>query len=88
MLLSQVDPRILRATGQNIPGPLAHKFSDFLLRLVSKQDPLPDNAPDGLQKLIRKIYPNGYSIETLGTHVEKSSTPTTQAVADEALARD
>lgn len=69
MLLSQVDPRILRATGQKIPGPFAHRFSDFLLRLVSKQDPLPDNMPDGLQKLIKSVYPDGYSIETLGTHV-------------------
>jgi len=69
MLLSQVDPRILRATGKRVPGPLAQKMSALLLRLVSKQDPLPDGAPDGLQKLIQKVYPNGYSIETLGTHV-------------------
>ena len=68
MLLAQVDPRILRATGKKMPGAPGRKLSAWSIRLLSKQDPMPDNAPDGLRKLIDKIYPDGYTIDTLGTH--------------------
>jgi hypothetical protein len=88
MLLAQVDPRILRATGMPEQGPLARKCSGFLLHLVSKQDPLPDNTPDGLQKLINSVYPNGYSIDTLGTHVEQPRAAAPQQGIAEALQND
>jgi hypothetical protein len=32
-----------------------------------------DGAPHGLQGLIDKVYPNGYSVNAVGTHVNESN---------------
>jgi ER-bound oxygenase mpaB/B'/Rubber oxygenase, catalytic domain len=71
MLLAQVDPRILRACGKRVPGALTKWLSLMLFRALGRQGPIPDGAPDGLQDLIDKVYPNGYSIDAVGTHVNE-----------------
>jgi hypothetical protein len=71
LLLAQVDPRVLRACGKRVPGTLTRRLSSVFFRLLGRQGPLHDGAPNGLQRLIDKVYPSGYSINTVGTHVNE-----------------
>jgi hypothetical protein len=78
LLLAQVDPRIVRACGLSVPGAAMRRFSSMALRLLGKRDPVPDGQPDGLLGLVRTVYPDGWQVHALGTHVgtgEASATP-------------
>jgi hypothetical protein len=75
LLLAQVDPRILKACGKPVPGAFAKTISDKFFRMLGKNDPAPDGAPDGLAALAKKVYPNGYTIKTLGTHLNQPDEP-------------
>jgi len=70
IVLAQMDPRIVKACGLQMPGPLTCWLSTTLLRLIAKRDPLPDNTPDGFETLIKQVYPNGFAIDGLGTHTQ------------------
>jgi hypothetical protein len=71
MMLAQMDAATLQACGKPVPGKLMRWISTQFFRLVAKNDPMPDNMPDGLQPLIDRVYPNGYTMEMLGTHPER-----------------
>jgi hypothetical protein len=73
LLLAQVDPRVLRACGKLPPGRFIGWLSSRVFRLLGKQGPLPDGAPHGLQGLIDQVYPDGYSVHAVGTHVNTLS---------------
>jgi hypothetical protein len=43
------------------------------MKRVGKSDPVPDNAPNRLDALVKSVYPNGWQLNSLGTHIEASS---------------
>lgn len=77
LLLAQVDPRIIRACGLCVPGAAMRRFSSMAFRLLGKRDPVPDGQPDGLLGLVRTVYPDGWQVHTLGTHVGAGEAPAT-----------
>jgi ER-bound oxygenase mpaB/B'/Rubber oxygenase, catalytic domain len=68
-LLAQVDPRIVRACGLDVPSKIVKRFSTAAFRLLGRRDPVPDGGPDGLIDLVKTVYPDGWQVNTLGTHV-------------------
>ncbi len=67
LLLAQLDPRIIRACGLTEPSLLSRRLSDSAFRLIGARDPLPDSAPNLFEMLIARVYPQGYTIQSLGT---------------------
>ena len=66
MLLSTIDPRVLKACGIARPGRLDRTIANFAIKRLAAKDPLPDGQPDMLQDLVKSVYPDGYSIDDLG----------------------
>jgi ER-bound oxygenase mpaB/B'/Rubber oxygenase, catalytic domain len=69
LLLAQIDPRILSACGFKPPSHLLRSLSSAVFTLMGRRDPVPDGAPDGLMTLADTVYPDGWTVETLGTHI-------------------
>lgn len=69
LLLAQVDPRVVRACGLDVPSATRKRVSSAAFRLLGKQDPAPDGRADGLLHLAKTVYPAGWQVDTLGTHV-------------------
>jgi hypothetical protein len=72
VLTAQVDPRILRACGLRVPSAARKRFSTAVLRAIGRRDPVPDPTPGKVDKvtaLAKTVYPCGYSIDRLGTHL-------------------
>ncbi len=67
LLLAQVDERIVSNTGLKLPGSKMRRLSDAVFRGIGMLDPLPDDAPDFFSMIVRKVYPDGYSLEKMGT---------------------
>jgi uncharacterized protein (DUF2236 family) len=67
LLLADLDPRIVRACGLKVPPAPARWAARAMLKGAGRQDPLPDDAPDKLAPLARLVYPDGWTIEDLGT---------------------
>jgi hypothetical protein len=61
------DPRIVRACGYEVPrGAAALRAA---MTLIGRRDPIPDGRPNGLAALAAQVYPNGFQLHALGTHV-------------------
>lgn len=73
VLLSNVDPRILNACAMSSPSAPARWLSDRMLRLVGKRDPLPDGIPDAFIPIIESVYPDGWSVDTLGPSMSRAN---------------
>jgi hypothetical protein len=69
-LLTHVDPRMMRACGLGLPCRFSSWASHTMMKTVGKRDPLPDNAPNGLELLARSIYPDGWQVNKLGIHLD------------------
>jgi ER-bound oxygenase mpaB/B'/Rubber oxygenase, catalytic domain len=69
-LLANVDARIVRACGLRVPSKISSWAAHAAMKIVGMRDPLPDNAPNGLEELARSIYPSGWQVNELGTHLE------------------
>ncbi len=69
LLVGGLDPRITRACGLGTPSRGARWLSHSFLKLAGRMDPLPDGAPDGLEPMVREVYPEGWEIARLGTHL-------------------
>jgi hypothetical protein len=67
LLLSAVDPQVIRFCGLRAPSALARWAGRLALKWVGRCGPVPDEAPDGLEALVRIVYPSGYQLEDLGT---------------------
>lgn len=79
LLLAQFDDRLARACGfRPMPGPIK-ALAHAVLRRIGAQDPIPDGAPNHLEALVRKVYPNGYRIGEVGTHVASTQPVAAQA---------
>ena len=68
VLLANVDARILCACGMKSPGVVMQWVSTQLMNALGKRDPLPDGEPDGLEDIVKFVYPDGWDIGMLGTH--------------------
>lgn len=72
LLSAQLDPRIARACGVKPASRAMKMIADWLLRRAGAADPVPDGAPNQLEALIRTVYPNGYKVCEVGTHLKPS----------------
>lgn len=68
ILLADVDPRMLAACGLRRPPPPLRWAARAFLKANGRKDPLPDGAPNPLEAMARQVYPDGWTIEKLGTH--------------------
>jgi hypothetical protein len=67
ILLSVIDPRVVRACGLAVPGRVSRLVADVAMKLLGRRDPIPDGeGPDEMTDLARLAYPNGYDIGMLG----------------------
>lgn len=70
VLLATVDTRIVRACGLTVPAKPARWVARLFMKAIGRRDPLADGVPDGLDEIVRSVYPdNDWNIETVGTHV-------------------
>lgn len=70
LLLGSLDPRLLRACGLPVPGKLWTKLARVYSRRQGRRDPVADNPPDTLGPMIAAVYPDGWTIDTVGTHLK------------------
>ncbi|HEX6355705.1 oxygenase MpaB family protein [Actinophytocola sp.] len=78
ILLAQVDPRILRACGLPEPSARRKRISTRVMRALGRTGPAPDLEPgerNVIEKLAESLYPNGWTVHTLGTHVPSATQP-------------
>ena len=66
ILLTTVDPRVVKACGLTPPSAVDRTIAHFALKYLSRRDPIADGAPDMLSDLVKTVYPEGYEIATLG----------------------
>lgn len=76
MLLAPQDPRILSACGVKRPSALMRKIGMALLKRRAGKGPVPDSDSDALAEFARTVYPDGYTIEDLGTKPPSRTVPT------------
>ena len=72
IVTAQVDPRILVACGLPVPSKIRKSFSNTMMKTIGKSDPKPDatvNERGVMDALKKQAYPNGWTIQTLGTHL-------------------
>lgn len=72
LLLANLDPRITRACGLDVPSRPAQWAARAFMAQMGRRDPVPDNEPDGLEALVAQIYPDGWQVHELGTHLQPS----------------
>jgi uncharacterized protein (DUF2236 family) len=68
LIVADLDPRIAHACGLRPASKGARWIAQKVLRRNGRQDPVPDGAPNGLEALVQKVYPNGWDVNLLGTH--------------------
>jgi uncharacterized protein (DUF2236 family) len=81
LLVAQVDPRILRGCGLPVPSAARKGVSTAILRALGATGPGRDIQPgerSPLQKIADRIYPQGWNVHTLGTHLAEPSEPSSR----------
>ncbi|RYE70577.1 MAG: DUF2236 domain-containing protein [Rhizobiaceae bacterium] len=68
-LLSHLDARIAKACGLPIPAAPIRRLAHYAMRRVGQRDPIPDGAPNKIEAMVREVYPDGYELAGLGTHL-------------------
>lgn len=85
ILRAQLDNRVARACGMRPASSVSKALAHMALRQIARQDPVPDNTPSHLDALIARVYPNGYEVSKVGTHLPKEETsPSPTPARDEA----
>lgn len=69
-LYSHLDRRIAKACNVPIPAAPIRTIAHSVMRHVGRRDPVPDGAPSQLEKMVREIYPEGYMLAQIGTHLD------------------
>ena len=85
LLLAQVDPRILRGCGLSLPSAARKRISTAVLRQVGKRSAAPANTEGqegAMAKMAGPIYPNGWTVNTLGTHLSPHGATPPAAAAE------
>lgn len=74
------DERLITNCGYSMPRPWAQKLSRRVMKLYGKLDPLADGLAPMAQKMVDEVYPDGYDVNRLGTHLSpEGSRKTTSA---------
>ncbi|WP_297492572.1 oxygenase MpaB family protein [Acidocella sp.] len=73
ILLADADPRVIRACGLRVPPRIFKSLAGMLMRRMGQKDPIPDNAPNRMQALVASVYPNGWEVNELGSHIQAKS---------------
>jgi len=81
MLLSTIDPRVVRACGLKVPNALDRGIAHLAMKRLQAKDPLPDGQPDMLQDLVKTVYPDGYEFDDLGPRFDDDAAPETAAAS-------
>ncbi|WP_141521465.1 oxygenase MpaB family protein [Novosphingobium sp. PC22D] len=68
LLLGQLEPRVLVACGYRARTAPERWAAHAMLRAMGRRDPVPDGAPDDMQRLVAIAYPDGWTVGELGTH--------------------
>lgn len=80
ILLATLDPRVTRACGMTVPSAPMKWAADTFMKTLGRRDPLADGVSDGLDEIVRTVYPNDeWSIDTVGTHREAAKSQTAEA---------
>ena len=69
-MVAILDPRIARACGMPVSSLAGRWIAIKVIRLLGRRDPVADGGPDGLAKLAASVYPNGWELNALGTHIK------------------
>lgn len=69
ILVAQLDDRIARACGIHPASRVAKWFAHTALNHLGGKLPVADGGPSHLDALVSSVYPNGYEISKIGTHV-------------------
>lgn len=70
LLLGSIDPRLTRACGLPVPGRAWTWLAHAHMRRQGRRDPVGDVARDTLGPMVAAIYPDGWTIDTVGTHLK------------------
>jgi len=68
-LAAGYDDRIIVSCGYSPPNRLMKILCRLFLRVFARLDPCIDGPSAAALRLVRRVYPNGYQIKKLGTHV-------------------
>jgi ER-bound oxygenase mpaB/B'/Rubber oxygenase, catalytic domain len=71
MLIAELDPRIAAACGLKQPRQPARYLAAKLQQSRASKDPVPDGVENGLETLVRGVYPDGWAVAELGTHLDR-----------------
>jgi len=64
------DDRYVTACGIDMPSKRAQGWARWVMRQYGRLDPLVDGPSKAALKLVERLYPDGYEIRNLGTHVK------------------
>ena len=70
VLMADVDPRIARACGMPVANAPTRWIATRVMKLLGRLDPVPDGRKDGIAALAKTVYPNGWEVNELGTHIQ------------------
>ena len=64
------DPRVVTSCGYEMPSRFAQKLSRAVMRFYGRLDPLVTGPSPMARSLVNAVYPNGFEIKDLGTHLK------------------
>lgn len=76
------DERLITNCHHEMPPVWVQKICRAAMKVYGHADPLTDGLMPQTQKLVDRVYPNGYSIDRLGTHLRPAQ-PDTDTTLDE-----
>lgn len=70
-MLALTDPRIVVACGYKNPNIVTRRIAGFVLSMIGRADPVRDGGgADFLANFTEKVYPDGWEVKNLGSHVK------------------
>ena len=73
VLPALIDKRVVQACGLPRPSLADRAAAKIVMSVLSRLDPVADGASDLTEKLSRKVYPDGWSVEMLGPQDAEAS---------------
>ena len=70
ILICTLDPRVVKACGLPAPSAVDRAIAHIAMKMLGNKDPIPDGAPDMLEQIVRRVYPEGYDIGDLGPRLK------------------
>jgi hypothetical protein len=67
ILLSVLDPRVVRACGLRAPSRPARCAAELSLKFLGRRAPRRRSRSDPMEALVRRVYPHGWDLNLLGS---------------------